>query len=74
MGKITREARSSTRGGGGGDGGESMGEGRGVGGGGGGAHVAFQFLRFNVVSSGTHNNVPAYLAGRKYAELPAAGL
>ena len=43
-------------------------------GGGGGAHVAFEFLRFNVVSSGTHNNVPAYLAGRKYAELPAAGL
>ena len=33
-------------------------------------HTAFEFLRFNVVSSGTHNNVPAYLAGRKYAELP----
>jgi hypothetical protein len=46
----------------------------GGGGGGGGAHEAFEFLRFNVVSSGTHNNVPAYLAGRKYAELPAAGL
>ena len=48
--------------------------GRGKGGKGGGSkhatHTAFEFLRFNVVSSGTHNNVPAYLAGRKYSELP----
>ena len=35
-------------------------------------HTAYEFLRFNVVSSGTHNNVPAYLAGRKYSELPGS--
>ena len=29
----------------------------------------YEYERFNVVSSGTHNNVPAYLAGKKYSDL-----